>query len=207
MAPPPITLFHHHLLIIPLPVHEEQQKARDRKEDAIHDSKRKARLQHRAILVRIQMERRIAVDAIIIDREGEVVVVGKMGAIGLRNVAEFVDASDEGADEAEIDEGDEEGGVAGGFAAKDRGDGPGGGEDGDDEEDEDIIWCEEVLLLELMDKKCLLERQNTVSDRLHRSRHTSMPRVGIRVMISRKRQKVNSKPPIILTVMGLSSAD
>lgn len=34
---------------------------------------------------------------------------------------------------------------------------------------------------------------------------TSMPRVGIKVMISMKRQKVNSKPPIILATIDLSS--
>lgn len=32
--------------------------------------------------------------------------------------------------------------------------------------------------------------------------HTSMPNVGMRVMISRKRQNVNNRPPIILKAVG-----
>lgn len=62
-------------------------------------------------------------------------VCGEVCTVGVGDVTELVDAGDKGPDEAEVDEGDEDGGVAGGFAAEDGYDGPGGGEDGDDEED------------------------------------------------------------------------
>jgi hypothetical protein len=57
---------------------------------------------------------------------------------------QLVVGGDEGADEAEVNEGDEEGGAAGRAEADQRHDGPGAGEDGDDEEDEDVGWREEV---------------------------------------------------------------
>ncbi len=98
-------------------MHEQQQEARNSKEDAIHDPERKGSLQHRTVLVRIQAEGRISADTIVIDGEGEVAVGFESSAVGSGDVAQFVDAGDEGAHEAEIDEGDEEGGVAGGFAA------------------------------------------------------------------------------------------
>lgn len=146
MAPPPISLLNHHLLLFPLPTHEQQQEARNSKEDAVHDPERKARLQHRAILIRVQAEWRISADAIVVDGEREVAVVFESGAVGSGDVAQFVDAGDEGANEAEVDEGDEEGGVTGGFAAEDGGDGPGGGEDGNDEEDSERTFVSSGII-------------------------------------------------------------
>ena len=134
MAPPPVRLCNLRLPSIPASVHEKQQNARYEKEDAIHYAKCKARLQHRAILIGIEMEGRISADAIIIDGHGEVTVCGEACAVCVGDVAKFVDAGDEGADEAEVDEGDEDGGIAGGFATENGYDGPGGGQDGDDEE-------------------------------------------------------------------------
>lgn len=126
-------------------MHEQQQEARDGKEDAIHDAKGKARLQHGAVLVRVELKGRIAGDAIVVDGEGESTISGEIGAVRIRDVAQLVDAGDESTDEAEIDKGDEEGGVAGGFAAEDGGNGPGSGEDGYDEEDAERI-CELCFL-------------------------------------------------------------
>ncbi|KAL8642703.1 MAG: hypothetical protein Q9228_000633 [Teloschistes exilis] len=135
MAPPPIGLLHHHFPVIPIPMHEQQQKRRDGEEDAIHDAKRKARLQHGAILVDVEVEGRGAADAIVVDGEGEAAVGGEVGTTGVRDAAEFVDSGDKGPDEAEIDEGGEEGGFASGFAAEHGRDSPCGGQDRDDEED------------------------------------------------------------------------
>lgn len=71
------------------------------------------------------------------------VIGGEVAAARIGDVAKFVDAGDEGADEAEVDEGDEDGGVAGGSAAENGEDSPGGCEDGDDEEDavENPVSC------------------------------------------------------------------
>jgi len=63
----------------------------------------------------------------------------------MRDAAEFVDACDEGADETEVDEGDEEAIGFGAVVGEEGADCPGGGEDADDEEDEDVVWCEGVV--------------------------------------------------------------
>lgn len=136
VAPPPVRFLGHDLpVVLPLPMHEQQQESGDSEEDAIHDAEREARLPHRAFLVGVQAHGGgIAVDAVVVDGDGEAVVGGEVGAVGVGDVAELVDAGDEGADETEVDEGDEDGGVAGRFAAEDGKDGPRGGEDGNDEE-------------------------------------------------------------------------
>lgn len=139
MTAPPIRLLHLDVPIISLPMHEQQQKARDKKEDTIHDPKRKARLQHGAILVRVETKRRTAANTIIVDGDGKVAVGGKVCAVRVGDVAEFVDTGNECADEGKIDQGDEVSGVAGGFAAEDGDDSPGGGEDRDDEEDAEEV--------------------------------------------------------------------
>ncbi len=60
------------------------------------------------------------------------------------NEAQLVDAGDEGADEAEVNEGDEEGVGARAVVGEQRGDGPGGAEDRDDEQDQDVVRGESV---------------------------------------------------------------
>jgi len=62
----------------------------------------------------------------------------------VRDEAELVDASDEGAHEAEIDEGDEQGVGFRAVVGEECGDGPGGAEHGDNEEDEDVVGGEGV---------------------------------------------------------------
>ncbi|KGQ11709.1 hypothetical protein BBAD15_g2551 [Beauveria bassiana D1-5] len=59
------------------------------------------------------------------------------GAVGGADVAQVVDAGDEGADNGNVDEADEEGVGRGAVVAEEGEEGPGEGEDGDDEEDED----------------------------------------------------------------------
>jgi hypothetical protein len=68
--------------------------------------------------------------------------------------AKFVDTSDKCADEAEIDEGDEEGVGAGAVVGEECCDGPHGAEDGDDEQDEDVVGSEEVILVVNVYKVC-----------------------------------------------------
>lgn len=117
-------------------MHKQQQKGGDGEEDAIHDAKREARFPHRTFLIGVQTQGRCtAADAIVVDGDGETAVGGEIRAVGIGDVAKLVDAGDEGADETEVDEGDEHGGVAGGFAAENGEYGPSGSEYGDDEED------------------------------------------------------------------------
>lgn len=52
-----------------------------------------------------------------------------------------------------------------------------------------------------MDEVGLYEGQAAPSLISEVSGRTSMPSVGIKVMISRKRQKENNKPPIILKML------
>lgn len=62
MATPPIGLLDHNILL--LSVHEQQKERRDGEEDAVYDAECKGGLQHRAFLVDIVAERRVAVEAI-----------------------------------------------------------------------------------------------------------------------------------------------
>lgn len=58
--------------------------------------------------------------------------------------AEFVDTSDECADETEVDEGDEEGVGFCAMVGEEGCDGPGGAQHRDNEEHEDVVWREGV---------------------------------------------------------------
>ena len=61
-----------------------------------------------------------------------------VAAVGVGDEAELVDGCDEGAEEEEVDEGDENGGAFGGCVADQCVDGPEDGDDADYEEDEDV---------------------------------------------------------------------
>jgi hypothetical protein len=127
-----------------MPVHEQRQDERDEEEDRVHDSKRPRRLEHRTVLVDVYRPSRTAADSKVAERS-ECDVDGRRGEVragGVADAAELVVCCDEGADEAEVDEGDEERGAAGRAEADEGHDGPGAGEDGDDEEDEDVGWGE-----------------------------------------------------------------
>lgn len=112
MTSPPISLLHNHMILLIPSLHKQQQESGGEEEDNIHDPKSKARLEHRARLVHIQREWIIATESIIVERDGEGPVVGKVGAVGFGNRSEFVHGSYQGAHEAEIDKGDEEGRAA-----------------------------------------------------------------------------------------------
>lgn len=78
-----------------------------------------------------------------------------VAAIGTGDAAHDDDAADEGADEEEVDEGDEEGVVAGGGVGDDGRDDPAEREAGDDEEDEDVVGGELVGAVVLVDEPAL----------------------------------------------------
>lgn len=63
----------------------------------------------------------------------------------------------EGAHEAEIDKGDEEGGAAGRAKAHECHNGPCAGEDRNNEEHEDEGWGELVVVIEAVDEPCLIQ--------------------------------------------------
>ncbi|KFY45031.1 hypothetical protein V495_03139 [Pseudogymnoascus sp. VKM F-4514 (FW-929)] len=133
MASPPRTvmsttvalpLHHHHLLLVPS-MHESQH-TRKEKEQAVHNRQRPTRLEHRT---RLAQRDPIAAEA---------------GTPQQRKGSRGVDAPDEGADEGEVDEGDEAGVVLGAVVGEEGADGPDDGEDDDDEEDEDGVGGEGV---------------------------------------------------------------
>ena len=136
-------LLNHDLLLFP-PTMKTSQQTRDEEEDAIHDSKRKTSLQHRTGLIHIDGEsRNTARDIAEIDGVGRAGT--DAGARVFADEAQFIDRGDEGADETEIDEGDEEGVGFRAVVGEERCDCPGGAKDGDDEEDEDVGWCEGIV--------------------------------------------------------------
>lgn len=53
MTPPPPSYLRSvlHIVIIPGPVHEEQNRERDEEEDAVHDAEREACFLHRAVFL------------------------------------------------------------------------------------------------------------------------------------------------------------
>lgn len=63
----------------------------------------------------------------------------------MRDETQLVGAGDEGADEAQVDEGDEESVRFRAVVGEEREDGPGSGEDRDDEEDEDVVGCQGIV--------------------------------------------------------------
>jgi len=126
---------------IPSTTMEESQHARNKEENAIHNPKSKASLQHRALLIGTKMQA-IHINA---SQDSKVDLVGiagcDVGAVFVGYAAQFEDACDERADEAEVDEGDEEGVVFRAMVGEESADCPGGGEHGDDEQDKDVGRC------------------------------------------------------------------
>lgn len=115
------------------------QHRRHKKEDAVHDPQRKTGLEHGARLVDGNVD---AVEARAPkDAEGLVNAAARFdaGAVGLCDPAEVVDACDQGANEAQVDEADEARVGLGAVIAEEREDGPGCPQDGDNEEDEDVV--------------------------------------------------------------------
>lgn len=124
---------------------EERHHACNEEEYAVHDPKREARLQHRALLVgsKVQRVRSDTAQYAKVDLVGVARCHGR--AVLVRYAAQLVYTCDQGADEAEIDEGDEAGVGFRAVVGEEGADCPGAGKDGDDEEDEDVGWCEGIV--------------------------------------------------------------
>ncbi|TGO39336.1 hypothetical protein BHYA_0056g00480 [Botrytis hyacinthi] len=125
--------------------HHTSQQTRDEKENAIHDSKRKTRFEHRTRLINFDTH---TID-IRISKRPEIDIVtggsGQMRTVGIGDEAQLVHAGDKGTHETEIDEGDEERVGARAVVGEERGDGPGTGEHGDDEEHQDVVGGERIV--------------------------------------------------------------
>lgn len=133
VAPPDV-----HLLVGPEPpTVPEREETGDGEPDDVDDAERESGLEHDAGLVRVPADARSG-DGDVADgaRPGGC-AVRPVGAVGVGDAAEVVDTGDEGADEAEVDKGEEAGVGGGAVVGEDGEEGPGEGEDGDDEEDED----------------------------------------------------------------------
>jgi len=155
--------------ILPSPTNTQGQNTRNKKEDAIHDPKRKAGFQHRTLF----FGRKIKPVQTRGSEDPKIYLVGIAGgyarAVLFCDAPEFVDACDEGTDETEVDETDEEGVVFGAVVGEEGCDGPGGAEHGDDEEEEDVGWSEGVVAGVDVDEVCEHAKGGDQSDYLHES--------------------------------------
>lgn len=133
-------------------MHEEEQEGGEQEEDAIHDPKREARLQHRARLVDAAHKRTVPIEPVRPDRDVEAPVEAKIRAVRVRDAPQLVDRRDEGAHEAEVDKGDEDGGLIARLASNEREECPCQREHTDDEECEDVGGCEEVAFVPPVDE-------------------------------------------------------
>ncbi|TAQ88456.1 hypothetical protein B7494_g3229 [Chlorociboria aeruginascens] len=127
------------------PAHTARQQARDGKEHAIHNAKGKTRLLHSAFFLHRDAD---AVDthAACGAADAEDLRPRGYGRAVLRcDSSELVDACDQCADEAEVNEGYEEGVGARAVVGEQCCNCPYAGEDADDEEDEDVVGGEQVL--------------------------------------------------------------
>ncbi|TGO47991.1 hypothetical protein BCON_0256g00200 [Botryotinia convoluta] len=137
LIPPPRSL-------MTLPHHTSQQ-TRYKKENTIHDSKRKTRFEHRTRFINFDTH---PINIRISECPEIDIVSGgssQMGTIRVGDEAELVDAGDKGTYETEIDERDEERVGARAVVGEEGCDGPGAGEHGDDEQYEDVVWGERIV--------------------------------------------------------------
>lgn len=137
---------------------QKGRNGRDEEQDSEDDSESKRGLEHGAPLLCAQID----VEAIV---GGEAKV--KVGAVGGGDAAQLVDGGYEGAEEANVDEGDEAGVIGGAVVGEEGEEGPGEGEGGHDEEEEDGGWGERVGGLVAVDEPC----EHTNSGDLHYHHH------------------------------------
>lgn len=117
-------------------VDEQRQEECDEEEDAVHDTERKARLQHRAGLVCRKID---SVSGHGEEAQVETVGIatGCVGAVPAGDFAKLVHSTDEGAHEQEIDESNEAGGVLSASVEEECANCPSSAQNRDDEQNED----------------------------------------------------------------------
>lgn len=131
-------------------VHPGERRGEE-EEDAVHDAQGEAGLEHAAGLVRVQAQ--VAARVIAEGPQRDAPVDGADdGAVGAGDEAQRVDAGDEGADEAQIDQGNELRVGAAAVVAEQGEDGPEHGDHGDDKEDHDVVGRQLVVAHEAVDE-------------------------------------------------------
>lgn len=138
------------------PAKQQCQETGNEKEDAVHDAESETCFQHCTILVHVDGQ---TIDTTPDTAEyakgnatGVCAVSIDMSAIGFGNTTEFVYTGYESTDEAEVDEGDEEGIGTRAMICEESRNGPGSTEDGYDEEYEDVGRCKGIMRGVLMDE-------------------------------------------------------
>lgn len=156
------------LLMMPQEIRKHRRR---KKRKRIQYRKRKRRLQHRTHFIWILAQRIIR--SLTPESKGaqgqQVLAAGEVVAVFRGDTAELVDAGDEGADEAEVDGGNEDGGPFGVAVAQEGFEGPDAGEHGDDEEEEDVGGCEHVGVDEAVDEPGLWEHHGSVQSMVLRA--------------------------------------
>ena len=132
MTPPPVGLLHYHLLLLPL--HKDQPESRNGKEDGIHDAECPRGFEHGTLFIDVEIKPVIAAHSIGPQSDRKIAIIAEVRAIGVGDVAKVIDAGDQGANEAYVDERDEVGGPTGGFATEEGQSTPCYCKGGDDEE-------------------------------------------------------------------------
>jgi hypothetical protein len=140
------------LLLLGLVAVHQRQHGREEEEDGVHDAKGKARLQHAARLVDVdveRVERGVAEDA---EADGRRRPGRDVDAVKVLDEAQIVHAGYEGADEAEIDEADELRVRLAAMVREEREQRPSESEDRHDEEDEDVVGRQHVVVVIALDE-------------------------------------------------------
>jgi len=134
-------------------VHEQGQKSGNEEENDVHDSESPGSLEHGALTVDVPSVR-VSGDI----EETKISVVGAVGvpvgAIGIGDTSELVNGSNEGADEEEIDKGNELGRVPCARIEEKGAQSPCCTKDGDDEKNQDRRRGEEVAAVVPVDEPC-----------------------------------------------------
>lgn len=154
MAPPA----HLDIIIAMTAMQHHRNNSRPHEEDNLHNAERKARLQHRAGLIEVESERVIRASAPFAKRtqgDDDRPAI-PAAAVGIGDETQLVDSRDESAQEAQVDEGDEDGGAFCCAEADERVDAPEDGEHADDEEDQDVGWGELICFDVAIDEVGLL---------------------------------------------------
>lgn len=151
-APPHLA---HDILVPVMMMHiaiamRKRRQRRHRKKHGVHNGKRPRRLEHGARLVHRPPEPGNAhiVNPVVPDLPRR----RRVRAVGPLDGAQEINARDERAEEAQVDEADEEGVVRRAAVGDEREEAPREGQDGDDEEDEDGVGGEDVCVVELGDE-------------------------------------------------------
>lgn len=122
-----------------------------------------------------------------------------IAVICIVDAAEEVDTGNECADEAEVDESNEEGRSPCGSQANQRRQSPCSRKNRHDEQDEDGCWSQQVIVVVSVNEPCLRLLANVPV--VHRKRPTNMPMIGIRVTSWKMRHEAKRKPPSIVAAI------